>query len=204
MTRLNSKDAILDAVEQIVADRGAAHLTLDAVAEKCGISKGGLIYNFPTKTALIQATLARVLNRFDDLRANARAQLAGTDASELLVEIMATLAPPPRGVRVHAGLLAVIANEPSLLQFMREAIRGRYREFTSGTASPDDAGLLFFAAFGLHFHDTLNLSLVPPGRRRRLADRLLQLAAGGKRLPAARNKTNPKHRKSPRKEGQKE
>lgn len=188
MSRPNSKDAILDAVEQIVAQRGAAHLTLEAVAKQCGISKGGLIYNFPTKECLIQAMLARFMARLEGLRTDARRQLPCVPATnELMVEILATLAQSSRGLRVHAGLLAVIANEPSLLGHLRDQARVRFREVTSCAADPDDAAILFFAAFGLHFHDILEMSLVTKHQRRRLRDRLLGMAGETAPPAGARN-----------------
>ncbi len=42
MARNSSKDQIVEAAEKLVARDGAAHLTLDAVAEAAGVSKGGL------------------------------------------------------------------------------------------------------------------------------------------------------------------
>jgi hypothetical protein len=44
-----SKDRILDAAERVVLRDGVTHLTLDAVAAETGISKGGLLYHFPSK-----------------------------------------------------------------------------------------------------------------------------------------------------------
>lgn len=204
MPRHNSKDAILDAVEQIVAERGAAHLTLDAVAQKCGISKGGLMYNFPTKETLIQGMLDRFLFRLDQLRSDARARMGESESSELLVEVMAILAQPPEGIRVHAGLLAVIANDPSLLLFLREDARRRYRSFTAAESDPDDAGLLFFAAFGLHFHDVLDLSLITPKERARLEEKLLGLARGGASLPPMHRKATGKCPQTNKTKGRKE
>ncbi len=40
---------ILDAASRVVLDKGASALTLESVAEQAGISKGGLLYHFPTK-----------------------------------------------------------------------------------------------------------------------------------------------------------
>ena len=68
MSRPNSKDIILDAAEAIVCESGAAHMTLDAVAERAKVSKGGLIYNFPTKEALLQAMIGRLIDGFEDQR----------------------------------------------------------------------------------------------------------------------------------------
>ena len=55
--RLKRYDTIIDAAEVVVAEVGAAHMTLDAVAGKAGISKGGLLYHFPTKEALLEAMI---------------------------------------------------------------------------------------------------------------------------------------------------
>src|ERR1700692_1829110 len=43
------RDRILDAAERVILESGGRNFTLDAVAERAGISKGGLVYSFPTK-----------------------------------------------------------------------------------------------------------------------------------------------------------
>ena len=47
--KTDCRQAILEAAERVVTEAGAAHLTLDAVAGKAGVSKGGLLYHFPSK-----------------------------------------------------------------------------------------------------------------------------------------------------------
>lgn len=59
MTDPTLKDRALDSVEHIVREMGIYGLTLDAVAKSIGVSKGGLLYHFPTKDSLIDAVLAR-------------------------------------------------------------------------------------------------------------------------------------------------
>jgi AcrR family transcriptional regulator len=176
LSRHNSKDAILDAVEELVAERGAAHLTLDAVAQRCEISKGGVMYNFPTKEALIHAMLARFTERHEVLRAEARQKL-GAEPNELMVEVLAMLALPADGRQVHAGLLATIANEPSLLGNLQDQFQARYREITQGSADPEQRAIPFFAALGLHFHDVLNMALISSTQRERIGQMLLKMAA---------------------------
>ena len=66
--KANSYEHILDAAEEIVIEVGASHMTLDAVAKKAGISKGGLIYNFPSKKALLQAMIHRLIRRYEEQR----------------------------------------------------------------------------------------------------------------------------------------
>lgn len=59
MTDPTLKDRALDSVEHIVREMGIYGLTLDAVAKSIGVSKGGLLYHFPSKDSLIDAVLAR-------------------------------------------------------------------------------------------------------------------------------------------------
>lgn len=60
--RINSRTKILDAAAQIIREVGASRLTLDAVAQRAGISKGGLLYNFPSKDALLQGMIQRIVD----------------------------------------------------------------------------------------------------------------------------------------------
>ena len=44
-------------------------MTLTAVADRAGVSKGGLLYHFATKEALIKGMVERLIGEFDDLMA---------------------------------------------------------------------------------------------------------------------------------------
>ncbi|WP_114948026.1 TetR/AcrR family transcriptional regulator [Microvirga calopogonii] len=60
--RKSSREKILDAAAELVSEIGSGRLTLEAVAERAGLSKGGLLYNFPTKDALLQAMIQRLVD----------------------------------------------------------------------------------------------------------------------------------------------
>ena len=55
-----ARDKLLAAFEQIVLDDGERAATLDAVATAAGVSNGGLLYHFPHRQALVDATLQRL------------------------------------------------------------------------------------------------------------------------------------------------
>ena len=59
------RDRLLSAAEQVVARDGVRNLTLEAVAHEAGVSKGGLLYHFPTKSSLITAIVERLADRCD-------------------------------------------------------------------------------------------------------------------------------------------
>src|ERR1700722_11797421 len=82
--RPSAKDDILDAAEAVVVDKGAAHLTLDAVTERAGISKGGLRYHFESKEALLAALVERQIRRYESAW-HQRSEELGAGAANRLV-----------------------------------------------------------------------------------------------------------------------
>jgi AcrR family transcriptional regulator len=52
-----TKDKICDAAIQITVRDGLLAMTLDAVAKEAGISKGGVMYHFPSKDELVRGVL---------------------------------------------------------------------------------------------------------------------------------------------------
>jgi len=77
---------LLDAAERVVARDGAGQLTMDAVAAEAGVSKGGVLYAYASKDALIDAMFTRVFSAFDQI---AEASVSGLGDS------------PDSGVRGH-------------------------------------------------------------------------------------------------------
>ena len=106
--RTIDRSAVLAAAEAVIAEAGAAGLTLDAVAAQAGISKGGVLYCYPSKRALVDALLERDLAGF---AADAR-RLAGGDpdapAARLLGHVAATRAAGLTGIWVGDRKLAAI------------------------------------------------------------------------------------------------
>ncbi|RVC42866.1 TetR/AcrR family transcriptional regulator, partial [Mesorhizobium sp. M4A.F.Ca.ET.090.04.2.1] len=63
--RANSRDRILAAAADVARETGPGSLSLDAVASRAGVSKGGLLYNFPTKAKLMQSLVEDYLKAFE-------------------------------------------------------------------------------------------------------------------------------------------
>lgn len=61
MTRAPSatRDRLVDAFAALVVSTGARSATLEAVAARAGVSKGGLLYHFASKDALVDGLLDR-------------------------------------------------------------------------------------------------------------------------------------------------
>jgi len=172
--RLNSRDLIIDAAEAIVAEVGAAHLTLDAVAAKAQISKGGLMYHFPNKDHLLRAMVARLIDRFNQMRSKAQARVGDKPAAMLKAHVTTTLS-QPRVSRLAAAILAAAANEPKLLKPMRDYYSKRFEQFEEAGLRIEDVAVVMLATTGLSMFEQLRISPFNGKQRRRIIEKLMSL-----------------------------
>jgi AcrR family transcriptional regulator len=72
----STRDRLLDAFETLLVTVGSRAATLDAVAAAADVSKGGLLYHFPSKDSLVEGMLQRLreLGRQDAERMSTAAQ----------------------------------------------------------------------------------------------------------------------------------
>lgn len=117
----SKRDLILYAAGQVVLNNGAAQLTLDSVAEEAGVSKGGLLYHFPTKDALIDELLDTYLRGFDSVIDAHIDSDNGPEAGKFLRAYVRTSftddLPDPS---FAAAALAAVTAKPELLEKVRE------------------------------------------------------------------------------------
>lgn len=59
-TSASAKDTALDAFIALLVEGGERAASLNAVAERAGLSKGGLLYHFPSKDALVAGLVDRM------------------------------------------------------------------------------------------------------------------------------------------------
>ncbi|PYF98272.1 transcriptional regulator, TetR family [Georgenia satyanarayanai] len=57
---MSAREKVLDAFEDLLVTEGARATTLDAVAARAEVSKGGLLYHFRSKDALVEGLLERL------------------------------------------------------------------------------------------------------------------------------------------------
>ncbi|MCU1640964.1 MAG: TetR/AcrR family transcriptional regulator [Nocardia sp.] len=62
---VGTRNRILDALETLLLDKGMSQVTLESVAAAAGVSKGGLLYHFKSKDALLAGLVRRLGERSD-------------------------------------------------------------------------------------------------------------------------------------------
>src|SRR5262249_22876104 len=179
--RPNSREAILDAAEALASQIGANHMSLDAVAKKAGISKGGLLYQFPSKVALLQGMLVRYVGRLEAPRAGGRGRKGNGHLPEAQRLLAARLA--ARGTRHIAkerrgsfGMIAAIAEQPNLLDPIRAAHGRIWKKLLETSKDPELTLLTWLALEGLLFVELFGTSPLSKAERARFLKRLETIA----------------------------
>jgi AcrR family transcriptional regulator len=178
-SRTDTKSRILDAAEEVVLRDGVARLTLDAAAAEAGLSKGGILYHFPTRDSLVAGMVAKIIEEFDrDI--DRRLEDDGEAGCFTRAYIGATMEPsaprPDREDRLGAALIAAAAAQPDLLVPLQEAADRWQDRLEHDGLDPTVATLLRLACDGLWMCDLFGLA--PPAADRRAAiGRYLDLLA---------------------------
>ena len=61
----NARERIVDGFEDLLIERGDAQVSLEAVARHVGLTKGGLLYHFRSRSALVEVLIQRYAERTD-------------------------------------------------------------------------------------------------------------------------------------------
>jgi len=177
-TLKNFREKILDASEVVVLENGARHLTLDAVAARAGVSKGGLLYHFPSKEALLKGMLERLIKHLEERQREKGKRLKEGPGREIQAFILSRLERDPQTEQMGSAVLAAMACAPRLLQPAREETRKRLSKMLQEGLSFEHAAIIFFAVQGLNLMELLSLSPLNAKERKHFVGQLLRLADG--------------------------
>lgn len=154
MGRPSARQQILDAYEDLLIDKGLAAVTLDAVAAKADVSKGGLLYHFRSKEALLDGLIERLLDRTRQDMERARVAPEGMVRYLLTSSVTdADMAAPAH--RTSVAALRLLGSEPKA----DEALATSFRMWTElaheYVEDPLTAELIGLISDGIYLRATL-------------------------------------------------
>jgi AcrR family transcriptional regulator len=117
------RDRILDAAERVILESGGRNFTLDAVAERAGISKGGLVYSFATKDGLVRAALEREVTRFQEAVRQRLGDRPVEPFELVLAHIDEALDEDDAATRKAAFLVTALVHAPDMMEPARRYYR---------------------------------------------------------------------------------
>ncbi|WP_230530004.1 TetR/AcrR family transcriptional regulator [Microvirga roseola] len=179
--RKSSREKILDAAAELVGEIGAGRLTLDAVAERAGLSKGGLLYNFPTKEALLQGMIQRMIEQVAAEREVLREQAGPGPNLEarVVTKTLLNICCGGKMQDVATGMLAATAENPGLLDPVRQVIKETLKQLKSTSDDVDAALVAWLATEGLSSLEMHKLSPFSEEDRNRIMAAIERLLKKG-------------------------
>ena len=153
-----ARDAVLDAFTRILVDDGERAATMDATARAARVSKGGLLYHFPSKSGL-EAALVERLERLaqedvDEIERSREGVVAAhlrssqNTGSPLDVTILAV------SRLAQNGNDAASASLRRVRELWEESLRPHTRDETA-------LQMVLLVSDGLYFNAVLDLNAVP-------------------------------------------
>ena len=176
----SKRELLLQAAAEVALQSGAGAMTLEAVAAQAGVSKGGLLYHFASKDALIEAMIALLVSSFESaIEAEISRDLQPLAGRFLRAYVRVSTAPQDDSDALAHSLMAAVTINHRLLGAMREA-DARWQKRAENDGLPADlATIVRLAADGCWLSALFGFDagLESQAERRAVRNRLLEILA---------------------------
>lgn len=177
-----TRERILDTAERRLVKYGPNGIVLEAVAADAQVSKGGLLYHFASKEALVDGLIQRMLDHFDELQETAasadRATAGRWTRAYLFSTVTDTGDPADNSAQLMAGILAAIDNDPVRLRVIRKRFAALHRRLEDDGIDPVQATIVRLAADGLWLSTLLGLPRIDKNVQARVLAELKRMIRG--------------------------
>lgn len=172
--RSNSREKILAAAADVARETGPGSLSLDAVASRAGVSKGGLLYNFPTKAKLMQGLVEEYLREFEQALESARTNDRGENPLAVYIRLSANDCEETQPSA--SWIFSAIAEDPDFMTPIKTFKRQLFERLKGET--PDLKSLLvcYLAIEGLRSMNLFDSDVLSKDERQLLVSSLLEIA----------------------------
>jgi AcrR family transcriptional regulator len=165
---------LIEAAVEVLQREGFTALTLDAVAAQAGVSKGGLLYHFDSKEALLEGMLRYYLEEVQaELEARAAAHPEQSPSQTWLqASIKSSFDISAEENAVNLSLLAAAAVNPAILLPLRDRWREWHQQYEASSHDPALAVIVSLAIDGLWLREMLGFTVLDPEMREAVRERL--------------------------------
>lgn len=181
-TSSETRELIISAAAKVVLIQGASRMTLEAVAKEAGVSKGGLLYHFPSKEALIEGMIEHMVEGLTErIRLAYEQDDFGTNQGRWL-RALTKANFQSEDLELSAGLTAAVLIQPELLEANRSAYEARQALIEQDGVDIVWANIIRLVGDGIWFSELLGFAPPKEPLKTQILERLLSLTTGDQKL----------------------
>ncbi len=173
MTAATTRDRILEALKAVLVRDGSTAVTLEAVAAEAGVSKGGLLYHFRSKEALLDGLLQQLDG--ESLALLERAADEPQGAARVYLEASIPESDEERALHwsILAALRAADGSEGASTRALREVFDRWGRRLRAAIEDPVMAEMVRLVGDGIFLNAMLGIPPADPAVHRAVIERLM-------------------------------
>jgi AcrR family transcriptional regulator len=171
----DTRDRLMRSAIQIMQTKGIERLTLDAVSKEAQVSKGGLLYHFSSKEALVTGVIQYLI---DDFEAAIARELAQDQSPEspgkwLRAYVNATFNYQALPTTLISNLMAAATIHPDLLKSVQARWDVWQQKLQPEGIDPVNANLIRLAADGVGMNEMFGIVVSDESMRQQILAMLL-------------------------------
>jgi len=175
---VDTRQRILRAAAKIINTTGVLALTLEAVAKEAKISKGGLLYHFPSKDALMKGMNDYLTQSFIDGVKRAANEDSCEKGRWTRAYTTVTFTHLASDFDINVAFLAAAATDPGMLKAMSQHLHGLQSHIANDNIDPVVSTTIRLAVDGLYFNELYGMHLEEDVRKK-VFDHLICLSKEG-------------------------
>ncbi|MBD2099990.1 TetR/AcrR family transcriptional regulator [Leptolyngbya sp. FACHB-261] len=176
--RSETQDRLIQCAIDILINQGNEALTLDAVAHAAKVSKGGLLYHFPNKEALITGIIQHLIDGFNAAIESELAKEKGDEPGKWLrAYVRATFNSSQLPLALGSSLFAAVSislNPETAKQIDTQISEWQHKLYNCGL-DPVQASIVHLATEGLWATEMFEINAPNQTLRKQILKRLLDM-----------------------------
>ncbi|MFP7477043.1 TetR/AcrR family transcriptional regulator [Terribacillus saccharophilus] len=151
---MKTQAKILDAAAELILEHGVSNVTLEKIAKRAEISKGGLLYHYRTKEALFQELNVAAIQDFEEsIARNLNEQPNGRGAFARAYALATIEDIQKGGTHRSSALISIFSDHPEIMGIWKEGYVRWQQQFDQDGLEWEEAATIRYVCDGLWFNE---------------------------------------------------
>jgi len=151
---MKTQDKILDAASMLILEEGVSNVTLEKIAKRAEISKGGLLYHYRTKEALFQELNTAAIREFEEAITRYLSEQPNGRGAYARAYALATIEDIQKGgTHRSSALISIFSDHPEIMGIWKEGYARWQQQFDQDGLDWEEAATIRYVCDGLWFNE---------------------------------------------------